>query len=263
MLVLLVLLLVAAGVFVRLGTWQLDRAVERSEQAAEREAAALAEAAPVRLDEVVEPQRSVTAQMVGRRVLVRGEYLVGADQYLVPEVAASGEPGALVVAALRVSEGGGTGAILPVVRGWVPGPAGEWVGELGPGGEVGVPTGTVDLVGSLAGSEAALAGAGEDGILGSISAGQLANLWGSPIYSGYLRLVSAEPGDSAVLRPAPAPAAPAGGLPLQNLAYAAQWWIFGVFAVAVWVRLVRDEAARLPDEASGALDEPRAVQDQA
>ncbi|WP_230685068.1 hypothetical protein [Cellulomonas sp. JZ18] len=48
------------------------------------------------------------------------------------------------------------------------------------------------------------------------------------------------------------------GLNVQNLAYAAQWWIFGLFAVGLWWRLVRDEAAGRPpvpgdedDEAPG------------
>ena len=35
---------------------------------------------------------------------------------------------------------------------------------------------------------------------------------------------------------------PGAGLNIQNLAYAAQWWIFGAFAVLLWLRLVRDEA---------------------
>ncbi|WP_448631831.1 hypothetical protein [Cellulomonas soli] len=42
------------------------------------------------------------------------------------------------------------------------------------------------------------------------------------------------------------PAGDAGGLNIQNLAYAAQWWIFGAFAVGLWLRLVRDEAAGGP-----------------
>src|SRR5690606_31769991 len=33
------------------------------------------------------------------------------------------------------------------------------------------------------------------------------------------------------------------GLSRQNLFYARQWWVFGGFAVLLWVRLVRDEAA--------------------
>lgn len=244
MVVLLVVLLLAAGVCARLGAWQLDRAAERSERAAARSAEAVEAASPVPLDAVVAPQTGLTQEMVGRRVLVAGEYL-GADQYLVPEEGPGGAPGALVLSGLRVVEGGGAGAVLPVVRGWVDGAPQDWVAELAPNGLLATPPGRVALVGALAGSEAAAGSSGDDGVLGSISAGQLANLWGSPIYSGYLRLVSAEPPQRGPLLTVPDPPAQPGGLALQNLAYAAQWWIFGGFALAVWVRLVRDEAGRL------------------
>jgi cytochrome oxidase assembly protein ShyY1 len=242
---LLLVLLVAALACVRLGAWQLDRAAERSEQAAARAVQAEDAAPPVPLDEVVGPQAGFTAAMVGRRVSVAGEYL-DADQYLVPEEGPEGEPGAVVLAGLRVTRGAGAGAILPVVRGWVAGGAADWAAELGPDGDLAAPRGRVAVVGTLAGSEAATASSGADGTLGSISAGQLANLWGAPIYSGHLRLVSAQPPEPPELRPAPGPGpSSGGGLALQNLAYAAQWWIFGGFALAVWLRLVRDEAARL------------------
>nr|BFF18892.1 hypothetical protein GCM10025730_24130 [Promicromonospora thailandica] len=33
------------------------------------------------------------------------------------------------------------------------------------------------------------------------------------------------------------------GANLQNIFYALQWWVFGGFAVLLWVRLVRDEMA--------------------
>ncbi len=243
MLAALVLLLALAAVFVRLGTWQLDRASQRSEQAAERAAAQQATAEPVPIDDVVAPQSGVTAEMVGRRVVAVGDY--GTEQYLVAEAGPDGEPGALLLAPLVVAEGAGAGAVLPVVRGWVPGQAQDWAGEREPGGVLAAPTGSVRVVGAIAGSEAALGGTGADGTLESVSAGQLANLWGSPIYSGYLRLESSEPAEAEPLRPAPAPAVEPGGLPLQNLAYAAQWWVFGVFAVLVWIRLLRDQRARL------------------
>lgn len=246
---LLVLLLVAAVVCVRLGAWQLDRAVERSELAALRAAAAIADAPPVPLDEVTGPQAGFTPTMVGRRVEVIGQFIPEATQYLVPETGDQGDPGVLVLAALRVGEGAGTGAILPVVRGRVDATAdelGALTVRLASGGDLAVPAGRVTLVGALAGSEAAQSESGSEGSLGSISAGQLANLWGSPIYGGYLRVLEADPAPPAALDPAPAPPAEGGtGLPLQNLAYAVQWWIFGGFALAVWLRLVRDEARRL------------------
>lgn len=241
MLGILALLLLAAAVCIRLGAWQLDRAQIRGEQAAERAAQQHTDAAPVPIDEVLAPQTSVTADVVGTRVLVTGEYLTGAEFVIVEDV--DGETGSLVVTGLRVSDGGGAGAVLPVLRGRVDGDAVTTTARLGPGGPLAAPEGTVTVIGEIAASEAALPGEYAPGTLGSISSGQLANLWGPPIYGGYLRLVSSDPPQSADLVPAPAPTA-SGGLNLQNLAYAAQWWIFGGFAVLLWIRLVRDEVTR-------------------
>lgn len=236
-------LLLAALVCVRLGAWQLDRAEDRREQAAAREAAVAATLEPVPLDDVAAPQNGLTAAMVGMPVTVRGEFLREARQYLVPESGADGEEGVILVAPLEVSEGSGAGAVLPVARGWLPGQPAQWVAELD--GVLAPPATTVELVGVLAAGEAAGEGSGEDGVLASVSPGQLVNLWRPPIYGGYLRVLSTEPGAPDVLAaPPPGSGAGGGGLPLQNLAYAAQWWIFGGFALAVWARLVRDEAGR-------------------
>lgn len=244
---LLLLLLVAAVGCVRLGAWQLDRAIERSELAAARAAQAVSDAPPVRLDDVVLPQTGFTQSMVNRRVEVTGEFARELGQYLVPEEA-EGAPGALVLAPLRVGEGDGAGAILPVVRGRIEATPDALVLEaarVSQDGDLAAPVGRITLVGSLAASEAAQSTSGADGTLGSVSSGQLANLWGSPIYGGYLRVQESDPPQTPALRPAPIPAVERGGLPLQNLAYAVEWWIFGGFAVAVCLRLVRDEARRL------------------
>lgn len=247
MLGVLALLLVAAVVFGRLGAWQLDRATERGEQAAQRAADRAAVAGPRPLDDVVRPQEAFTADDVGVEVRVRGAYVPGAQQYLVAEAHDGGADGWLVLAAFEVGEGEGAGAILPVARGWVADPDGV-AQALVAGGDLTVPGGEVEVVGYLAASEASLAvlpeGSGP-GVLGSVSSAQLANLWGSPIYAGYLRLASSDPSEVPALTPASAPEPPRAGLNLQNVAYAAQWWIFGGFALLLWVRLVRDEAARL------------------
>src|SRR5690606_18643358 len=67
-------------------------------------------------------------------------------------------------------------------------------------------------------------------------------------YSGYLVLRSSDPEQPPAADGGPAqlprPTIEGGtGLNLQNLFYALQWWVFGGFAVLLWVRLVRDEAA--------------------
>lgn len=85
-----------------------------------------------------------------------------------------------------------------------------------------------------------------------ISSAALAGQWGGPIYSGYVVLASSDPAQDEGVSLLPRPQIEGGeGLDLQNLFYALQWWIFGGFAVMLWLRLVRDEArgsAADPDE---------------
>ena len=87
------------------------------------------------------------------------------------------------------------------------------------------------------------------GQVGAVSPAELVNLWGGPVYTGYLVLAQPSGPGVEVLRP---PSLPGGGLDLQNLAYALQWWIFGGFAVALWARFVRDEARAVAEYDDGA-----------
>jgi surfeit locus 1 family protein len=98
------------AVFVALGNWQSRRAEEKL--AAQRNADALAAAAPVRL-----PAAPVTAsEYVGRRVFVAGEY-VPAHTVLIDNRVHKGVAGYYVVTPLRIE--GGPLHVL-VNRGWVP-----------------------------------------------------------------------------------------------------------------------------------------------
>lgn len=241
-----VLLIVGALVCIRLGAWQLDRSQIRGDQAREIELAERENAAPVPLEEVVAPQTSFTQAMVGKRVSVRGTYDVG-EQFFVPGRALDGQVGYLLLTGLRVTQGPATGAILPVVRGWVP--------EDGPAYLEGVPAPDVevDVMGYLSGSEAADARGSVDGQLDAVSSAQLVNIWGSPMYSGHLVLAEQQPATSApfdlpAIRAMSAPVIEGGGVNLQNLAYAAEWWIFGGFALVLWWRMVRDEVQFLRGE---------------
>src|SRR5690606_6101484 len=136
-----------------------------------------------------------------------------------------------------------TGALLTVLRGWV--------AEKDPA-YLDLPDGDVTVMGFIDGSEAAETGirAEPGGEIDSISVGALVNVWGGPIYSGYIILVSAEPAAGAPgaapdgLDPVaamPPPVLPSGGLNLRNIAYAAEWFVFGGFALVLWGRMVRDE----------------------
>lgn len=233
----LLVLLAAAGICGRLGVWQLDRAHARSQAALEQHRAAEASTPPVSLAAVLAPQTRFDGSLVGRRVSVRGSYSAD-QQYLVSGRSLDGRRGYLVLTPLRVSvDVGGTPAakpVLPVVRGWVAGPDGA---DLVP------PSGEVALTGYLQASEAAGSTDPVARTTDAISSGELANIWGGPIYTGYLVATSSEPAQAAGLTWLPQPAPPGGaGLDVQNLAYALQWWIFGGFALVLWFRMVRDEA---------------------
>ncbi|GAA2719681.1 SURF1 family protein [Cellulomonas aerilata] len=225
MLVLLVVLLVAAALCARLGVWQLDRAHVRAQagQAAGQEAPG-----PVPLDEVLAPQTTFDGGVQTRPVTATGTY--EADRQLVVEGrVVDGRPAYLVLTPLRVD-----GAVLPVVRGWVSSPDDD--------AALAVPDGEVVVTGYLRASEQSGTLDPGAGTTDAISSAQLVNVWGGPIYSGYLALTDAQPAQPSGPTPLPPPVADEGGWDLRNLGYAAQWWIFGLFALGLWVRMVRDEA---------------------
>lgn len=240
MLGLLLLLLAAAAVFGRLGAWQLDRADLRGAAEARERAAAVEAADPVPLAEALAPQAAFSGNAVGRKVEVRGTY--EADQLLVPGRALDDRTGFAVLTPLRVSDGEGSGAVLAVVRGWVAEAADAPA----------APSGPVRLVGYLQAGEAASEAELPDGQVEAISPAELVNRWGGPTWSGYLVVAESEPPQDGV-ELLPPPTAGARGLALQNLAYALQWWLFGGFAVLLWIRMVRDQAA---DDTADA-DDPR------
>ncbi len=252
MLVLLLVLLSAAVVCARLGVWQLDRAVQRGESAAAAAAAKAAVAPPEPLTQVLAPQTSFPSALVAHTVTVSGTF--EPDQLLVTGRVHAGTVGVLVLSPLRVTA---TGAVLPVVRGWVP--------DLAAASDLMAPAaadGTVEVTGYLQVGEAAGTGVVPPGQIDAISPAELVNLWQGPIYSGYLVLSGVTPaqqGPITVLEPPTT--ASSGGLNLQSLSYALQWWIFGGFALLLWGRMVRDETQdRLApaDAAVGAAGPPDA-----
>lgn len=238
------LLVVGALVCVRLGAWQIDRAIAASQQQEAIEQAARENAPPVPIGDVVAPQSSFTQAMLGSRVEVTGSWEPELA-YWVPDRELDGETGYLLLTAFHEDS---TGALLPVMRGWVP--------EKDPA-YLDLPAGTVTVMGFIDGSEAAETAIGSSDEIDAISAGALVNVWGGPIYSGYIILVSADPAQGApgsappglaAVAAMPAPELPTGGLNLRNLLYAAEWFVFGGFALFLWWRMVRDEVEVLRAE---------------
>ncbi len=229
MLGILLVLLAIAAVCARLGAWQLDRAQESARQAEAAQAAGAADA--VALADVLAPQATFTGVADRRLVVAQGRF--GDDEVLVPDRPREGTEGLLVVTPFVVAD---TGATLAVVRGWVA-DAGDAAAFPAPDGDATV-TGVLQ-VGEAAHDDVDLPA----GQVAAVSPAALVNRWGGPVYTGYLVLTHVEPGQGDLLA-APLPEPPSGAWDLQNLAYAAQWWLFGGFAIALWVRLVRDEARR-------------------
>lgn len=246
-------LAVAAGACGWLGSWQLDRAFERKRIADDMAAAQQLASGPQPLSQVLAPQSGLAAKLIGTWVVVTGTF-DGAQQVRVTgrevNVAAggSGEHGSgaggetkvdMVLAPLLVKQDDGTIAHLAVLRGWIP------VGAPLPP----APSGAVQVVGYLAPAEAS--GNMKAGATDTISPAQLVNVWGGSIYSAHLVQSAGE----GVLALAPRPRIPQAGLNLQNLLYAGEWWLFGGFALALWVRMVRDNAADArvasPDQPAG------------
>ncbi len=242
MLGLLLVFLAIAAVCARLGVWQLDRAGERAEINEAARAAQQQQAPATPLGDVLVPQQTFPGDLVGTKVEVTGRF-DGATLLVPGRAGTTGEVGFLVLDRFVVADDGAAGqgavpgGILPVVRGWVaearaPEPA----------------AGEVTVRGFLQAGESFEQADLPEGQVAAIAPGQLVNLWGGPVYTGYL--VVDEPVGAGVDR-LPPPTLPGGGLNLQNLAYALQWWIFGGFAVLLWSRLVRDEARAEAGERAG------------
>ena len=221
---------VVAGAMAALGVWQLR---VYAEQGAEASAARAAQS-PVPLADVAPPATRVT-EGYGLSVRFTGTY-DPALQVLVPLAGpglAGGSPdggspdGELrVVSGLRQPDG----SIVAVVRGLVP---------VSTAVAPPPPTGSVTQVGVLLPSEEAVDRApAEADRLPSVRVPLLAQTWPGPMVDGYVVLAAAD-AEAGGLPPAPL-VLPEGPGRLRNGAYAAQWWIFGAFAIGMSIKIARD-----------------------
>ncbi|TXS37176.1 SURF1 family protein [Streptomyces sp. OR43] len=244
-----------------MGTWQLGRFEDRvqTHEAAEKQPAPGSMAAEP-LDELL-PVDTVTS---GRPATASGRY---ADQFLVPGRKLGDRSGFYVLDMLRTD----SGKALPVVRGWLPGKAGQTPVPAAPAGRVTV---TGDLQASEnTGTDGVDAKGGlPDGQVGMISAASLVNLVQYDVYDAWVTLqdtgartgasgtgasgtadaaLTDSPGKGgAGLRPVPAAAPEGSGLDLkafQNLGYTGEWFVFAAFVVFMWFRLLRREAEAARD----------------
>lgn len=267
-----VLLLGAALVCIRLGAWQLDRAAIRGAERIEAQHAERIAADPVPLEEALTSGSGFRNDLVATHVTARGTYEPDGRR-IVPGRQVDGEAAALVVEPLRLTAGPDAGAVLAVVRGWLPTDdvdlGGDEVAQaVDPG--LDPPAGEVTLTGHLGGSEAAASDPTlPQGTVASLSTAQLTGLWGGPGFSAYLVLDDPDDPDDAGVEGANGSAAGTAdtdgagelrtmsppaiaedtGLNVRNLFYALEWLVFGGFALALWVRMVRDEVHEAREDA--------------
>ncbi|MEE6288166.1 SURF1 family protein [Georgenia sp. MJ173] len=249
MIVLLVAVALLVTVFVQLGIWQYDRSGIRGEESAAIEREELLAAAAVPVEDVLAPQTAFDTEHFGRRVSLQGSF-DPEQQLLVPDRGIDGEAAVLVVTAFHVAGGPHDGAIMPVLRGWLPEAAvlADRL-EAGDAPQVALAApppspGETTIVGMLSDSEAADPRDLPPGLVGGISTAQLVNVWGTPMYGGYLVLET--PDQPSGLRPAPSPVEQLDADPnLQSLMYAVEWWAFALFAVAFWLKVLRDDVRDL------------------
>ncbi len=213
-----------------LGAWQLDRARDQRDQSTRPAGNSLL--APVDLDTVLPTGAQMQLDDVGRPVEVEGTYDAEA-QVVVPDRELDGRTGSLVLTPLVTADG----SAVVVVRGWSSRPATDPAPAP--------PSGPVTVTGWLGASEHApgneIRPAGE---VGSIHIPTLVNLVPYALRDGFVGVTSEDPpppGTNGLIE-LPAPVRiEGGGLPLQNVFYAAEWWIFGLAAIALWVSAMRRE----------------------
>lgn len=223
-----VLVLVAAGC-VLLGRWQLRRfdvARDLNDLLVRNVAAA-----PAPAPELLSVGRAPRVEDEWRRVRVVGRY-DPSRTLLVRNRPYDGRVGFRVLVPLRTA----AGPALLVDRGWVPaGQTAAAVPELPP-----PPRGEVTVTARVRRSEpAATTAAPPAGQVMRIDVSAIRATLPYPLYGGFGQLVREQP----ATRPAPALLP----VPQQNtglhLAYALQWWVFAVFALAGYVVMARREAA--------------------
>lgn len=230
----LVVVVVCVVATILLGRWQWDRtqAILAAERASQAQRVPIAQVLPV--DAV-----SVPAEALGHPVTLSGTWDPTA-QVAVTQREVQGRPGVWILTALRLD----TGGAVAVLRGGLPTPT-------SPGAVP--PTGHVEVEGVIQQEETFYAGAtSAPGTVVALAG--LSTALGTPVLPGYVQLTAQRPSVTPAPVVLPAPEPPDVPFPLRNFVYALQWWIFGVFAIALFVRWLW----RRPQDDQGAAADPAA-----
>jgi surfeit locus 1 family protein len=211
----LALALVVAGVFAFLGQWQLERSIA-SATTIERDTETV-----VALSTLETPQSTITTEGSGRMVSITCSF-DQRDDVVVTNRQAADRSGAWLVRHCASPEG----TSLAVVAGWAP--------ESGS-----LPSTTTEVVGRYVPTESPQQTDLRAGKREAVAVAELVNLWRDPgpVYGGYVVMGQAPAGLETVATVVPEAEST---LNMLNLFYALEWAIFGLFALYLWYRLVRD-----------------------
>ena len=224
----LLLALGVASIFGLLGQWQLDRSIEQG-TIIERNTETV-----VPLESLATPQSVITSEASGRMVSVECRFVEGDDVVLDNRRTLQGV-GQWLVRHCMTEQGNS----LAVAVGFAP--SGVSANTLA--------ATTGEIVGRYVPTESPQQSDFVAGEISTVAVPELLNLWADPgpVYGGYLVLSEAPEGLSTIGTEAPPTESELNWL---NLFYALQWVIFGLFALYLWWRLVRDEWEREAENAS-------------
>jgi len=225
---------VVATIFcVVMGLWQLG--VYDTRQVTER--GDRQEVPRVALAGLWGPDEPFEARLNQHPVTITGRFAPDAEQFWVTDRVQDGATGSWLVAPLLTGE---RDAML-VVRGWAP----------QPGVAPALPAGTVSTDAVLQQGQGQGAPWDPDAReIGSVRIPALANELPYDLYSGFA--ISTDPGVAAGLDFAETPDGEVSWtVGLRNLAYALQWWVFGVFTLFMWWRMASEQVAAATPELVG------------
>lgn len=207
------------------GLWQWGVAQDRGSKAMQNGGGRAVAA----LDSILRPQQQFPSDGSLRPVRFSGHY-DPRDQLLVSGRVLHGTTGFWVVTPVVVD---GTGARIPVIRGFVASPA----AAARPG------SGPVTVTGALAPGEAPSSDSTPAGQLTTVDLASMLSAWGGNIYNGFVFLTHERPAmHTPAVQAFPPPKPGNTGLSLVNAGYALQWWSFAGFAVFLYFRELRREA---------------------
>ncbi|MET1042727.1 MAG: SURF1 family cytochrome oxidase biogenesis protein [Microbacteriaceae bacterium] len=245
----LVLCLAVAAAFALLGQWQLERSVDEA-TVIDRDTETVQP-----IEQLTEPQRSVTETMAGHVVSATGAFVP--DEFTVlSDRQQDGQAVYWLVGQFRL--GGSTaeqqtGPSVAVAVGWAS-TADELEGVIDR-----LPAGTLEISGRYLPSESPAESDFENDVHSTLAIAELINVWQAvdDVYGGYLVLHD-DFGQQLIASPQPSEEVQLNWL---NIFYAAEWVIFAGFALYLWYRLVKDAWERELEEAELAAEaaEPSAA----